>query len=514
MGNVIALELNVKSCLGFADRFIQEEKFLDAIINLNDALKFAKTNEEKREIYARYLYLLTQTSNFGSAYTIFCKLIYTYCSKDCYIFDGVDMVLRDSLLFSNPNVLYSFDGIDITSREDFIMIREFVKNEDYQTLFDALPIIAKPSNPYFNDMMRLSYEATQRSSFNVSKDIVLKSAMQLYPVAPENPHIISLLLESKDQEIIKVLEKGYRLQIEKADDDYFDLLRIGRAYMLSKRYSVAAKFFAKIMQQNKYDEETLWTAAQNYYLMGDVVKGRKLLNIYAAFFQCSDAPIKLFRAYMDSDCVEPLRYPLISKQFINQEIKRLEEFFKVFAPSQASVGQLEDLFKVAGDKYKKLYAIVSKYPCEAMQEAILRMISSMRINSFHKRFLFKELVESGFEGGFEMVYKDRIYCANILRLRARGIDDKYFELYKEIVSMIPFCHEIVPLKCSVLAEITKKVAKEIEINKKYMEGVAKFVIFDLYTKKLRIKIDKKYYMQLFNKTRYKDFEKLCINYNE
>ncbi len=499
--------------MGFADRFIKEDKYLDAIINLNDALKFAKTNDEKRDIYVRYLYLLTQTDNFGSAYTILCKLIYTYCTKDCYMFDGADMVLRDSLLFGNPSALYNFDGIDIKSREDFIMIREYIKNEDYQTLFDILSIIAKPSNPYFNDIMRLSYEATQNPNFKVSKSDILKTAIQLYPKAPDNPYVISLLLDTKDEEVIKVLEKGYRLQLEKTGDDYFDLLKIGRAYMLNKRYNVASKFFNKIMLQNRYDEETLWTAAQNYYLMGDTKKGRKLLNTYAAFFQCSDAAIRVYRAYMDSDYLEPTRYPLVSEKFINEEIKRIEEFYKLFSPSEISIRDLEDLFKVVGHKYEKLYDIVSNFPGVAMQVAIKRMLSSMRIYSFHKLFLFSKLIESDYEGSFDMVYKDRIYCANILRLRARGIDKKYFQIYKEIMTMIPFCEEMIPLRCAILSEITKKVAKEIPLDTKVMGGVAKFIIFCRYTDRLRIKIDKDYYMQVFNKSKAVDFEEICNKYN-
>lgn len=113
MGNVIALEINLKSCIGFADRFIKEEKYLDAMINLNDAFKYAKTNQEKRDIYIRYLYILTQTDNFGSAYTVLCKLIYTYCLQDSYLFDGVDIVLKDSLLFTNTDNLYTFEGLSL-----------------------------------------------------------------------------------------------------------------------------------------------------------------------------------------------------------------------------------------------------------------------------------------------------------------------------------------------------------------------------------------------------------------
>lgn len=134
LGNIIALDINLKSCLGFADRFIKEEKYLDAMANLNDAIKYVETKEEKREIYVRFLFLLTQTDNFGSAYTVLCKLIYTYCLKDSYIFDGVDMVLKESLLFANPDNMFSFEGLDIKAREDFITVRELCKNEDYDTL--------------------------------------------------------------------------------------------------------------------------------------------------------------------------------------------------------------------------------------------------------------------------------------------------------------------------------------------------------------------------------------------
>lgn len=509
MGNVIALEINLKNCLGFADRFIKEDKYLDAMINLNDALKFAKTAEEKRDIYIRYLYLLTQTDNFGSAYTVLCKLIYTYCDRDSYLFDGVDMVLKDSLLFGGHETMYTFDGLDIKSREDFIMIRELIKNEDYDTLFDALPIIARPANPYFNDIMKLTYEATQKEDFDIDKDKVLKASMLLYPKAPDNPYIISLLLDTNDEEVIDVLEKGYRLQLEKANENYFDLLRIGRAYMLNGRYNVAGKFFNRIMQQNKYDEETLWMAALNSYLKGEHEKGKRLLNTYAAFFKCSDAPIGIYRAYMESDELLPAKYPLVSEEFINKEIERIKDFFKMFSPSEISITALEDLFKVAGYKYQTLYDIVAEFPGEAMQGAIKRLLSSMRVNSYHKIFLFNELVQSDYEGAVDIIYKDRVFCGNVLKLKARGIDKRYYRFYKEIIALIPFCEEMIPLKCSVLAEETKKIAKEFPLDNEETEGVAKYLIFERYTKRLRLKIDKEYFMHIFNTTDCKDFEEMC-----
>ncbi|MDD4316229.1 MAG: hypothetical protein PHC84_03600, partial [Clostridia bacterium] len=369
MGEVIALEINLKSCLGFADRFIKEEKYLDAIINLNDAIIYANTNEEKREIYIRYLYLLTQTDNFGSAYTVLCKLIYTYCEKDSYLFDGIDMVLKDSLLFANHDNMFVFDGLDIKAREDFITIRELCKNENYQALFDVLPALIDADNPYFPEVMKLVYETTQKENFRVSKDKIMKAAMSLYPNAPDNPYIVSMLLDTNDEEVIGVLEKGYRLQLERANDNYFDLLRIGRAYMLNGRYEVAGKFFSRIMQQNEYDEETLWMAALNHYLLKQPEKGRKLLNTYAAFFKCSDAPTGIYRAYMDGADAAPSKYPFISDAFVAKEIERVKEFFKLFAPSEISVGALEDLFKVAGYKYEELYDIVAEFPGAAMQNA-------------------------------------------------------------------------------------------------------------------------------------------------
>lgn len=499
MGKVIALEINLKSCIGFADRFIKEEKYLDAMINLNDAFKYAKTNQEKRDIYIRYLYILTQTDNFGSAYTVLCKLIYTYCLQDSYLFDGVDIVLKDSLLFTNTDNLYTFEGLDIKSREDYILIRELVKNEDYNSLFELLPIVAQPSNPYFNEMMRLAYEATQRDNFKVAKNKVLNTSMLLYPKAPDNPYIISLLLDTHDKEVIDVLEKGYRLQLEKANDNYFDLLKIGRAYMFNGRYHVASKFFNRIMQNNRYDEETLWTAALNCYLKGEREKGRRYLNTYAAFFKCSDAPINLYRSFMESEeDVAPAKYPFVSEAFINKEIDRIKGFYKMFQPTDLSIITLEDLFKVAGYKYETLYEIVAQYPGKVMQNAIIRLLSSMRVNSYHKLYLFNELVKSDYEGPVDIIYKDRIFCGNVMKFRARGIDKKYHRFYKEILSMIPFCEEMIPIKCNALADAVKKIAFEIVPDTEEKEGEAKYAIFTEYVKRLKIKVDNEYYMHLFN----------------
>lgn len=499
MGNVIALDINLKSCLRFADKFINDEKYLDAMINLNDAIKFAKTNDEKRDIYIRYLYLLTQTDNFGSAYTVLTKLIYTYCNSDSYIFDGIDVILKESLLFSNADNLFSFEGLDIKAREDFIKIREFCKNEDFDTLIESLPILANPRNPYFPEMMKLTYEATQHPGFKVKKDKILNSAMLLYPNAPDNPYVISMLLETNDEEIIDVLEKGYRLQLERASDNYFDLLRIGRAYMLNGRYHVGIKFFRRIMQHNRYDEETLWMSALCYYLLGEREKGRRALNTYAAFFKCSDAPVNIYRAFMESKDIAPARYPFVSDKFINKEIKRVKEFFEMFPPSEISISPLLDLFKVAGYKYEALYEIVRSHKGEVMQKAIRKLLSSMRVNSYHKLFLFNELVQSDYEGGVDIIYKDRIFCGNILRLRAKDIDKRYHRFYKEIMAMIPFCEEFIPLKCSRLAATVKKVAEVFPLDdSEEKEAAAKYIIFYLYTKSLRIKIDEAYFKHIFN----------------
>lgn len=358
-------------------------------------------------------------------------------------------------------------------------------------------------------MMKLIYEATQQEDFKVSKDKILKSAMLLYPIAPENPYVISLLLDTKDNEIIDILEKGYRLQLERANDNYFDLLRIGRAYMLNGRYKVASKFFIRIMYQNKYDEETLWMTALNYYLMGEKDKGRRFLNTFAAFFKCSEAPIGIYRAYMESDEVLPAKYPFVSDNFIINEIERIKEFFAHFPPSEIALQPLEDLFKVAGFKYHELYDIVADSPCAAMQASIKRMLSSMRVNSYHKLYLFNELVQSDYEGSVDMIYKDRIYCGNVLKLRARGLDKRYFFFYKDIVALIPFCEEIIPLKCNELAEVLKKVAKEFPLDEtKEKEGVAKYLIFILYCKKLKIKIDNDYFQHIFNTTESENFDEM------
>lgn len=498
MGNVIALEINLKSCMGFADRFIKEEKYLDAIMNLNEAIDYAKTNEEKREIFIRYLYLLTQTDNFGSAYTVLCKLIYTYCERDSYLFDGIDMVLKDSLLFGNNENMLVFDGLDIKAREDFITVRELCRNEEYEKLFEVLPVLMTVENPYFPETMKMVYDATQQPNFKVDKNIILKAMMAMYPSAADNPYIVSMLLDTENKDVISVLEQGYRLQLERADDNYFDLLRIGRAYMLRGKYEIAGKFFARIMQQNEYDEETLWMAALNSYLLKQPEKGRRVLNTYAAFFKCSDAPVGIYRAYMDSEDAAPSKYPFLSEAFITKEIKRVKEFFKVFAPGDISVTALEDLFKVAGYKYEELYEIVSDYPGEVMQNAIKRMLASMRINSYHKLFLFNELVKSDFEGGVDIVYKDRIFCGNVLKLRARGINKSFFRFYKEIIAMIPFCEEMIPLKCGTLAEIIKNAAKEEYDISPEQEGATKYKIFMQYVKKLRIKVDAEYYKHIFN----------------
>ena len=493
MGNIIALDINLKSCLDFADKFIKEGKFLDAILNLNDAFNYTKNTEDKKELYIRYLYILTQTDNYGAAYTIFTKMIYLNCKDDFYVFDGIDVMLKNSIIFGDLDRI-TFEGLDVESREEFITARELYKNENFKELYEQIIYLGNDKNPYFNDMMKMVYESTFNVNFNLSKSQIIETATMLYAKDPENPYIISMLLDTKDKKIVELMEKGYNVQLENAEDDYFSLLHLGRAYMINEKYYIAGKFFNELLEQNDLDEEALFLATLNSFLGGEKEKAKRYLNTYAAVFSSSDAPINFYRNFFRSEYLQPTKYPFVSNEFVDHELERITNEFKVFSPNELSIKTFIDLFKVAGYRYNELYDLVVLYPCEIMNKALLELIKTMRVNSYHKLFLFHQLVSNKYEGKFDMIYKDKVYCGNLLKLRARGLELPYYNIYEEIVSMLPFCEEIIPMKCSVLSIIIKNAAKQITIeDDKELENITKYIIFKMYCQKLNVKIDSSYF---------------------
>lgn len=517
--NVIDMQIDYDTCLEFAERFLLDGKYLEAMQNLNEALKLAR--KEKRvpaEVYARMLYIMNQTENMVCAFDVFIKLLVNIRGSTNYYIDDVDALMKDAFPQDEEDIEIDESGMfvnmsEIKHREMYIRATEYAKNQHFDRFTAELDILYRHSGRFGTKVL---------NAYLVSVAPYLKGAKRaqmmdklLAIMEHEGKTIVSIvefILSANVKKYIDILEKNFKQQLNDYRDNPYLLMCLGCAYMKAERNETAQYFFVNSLAVSPYEEETLWSAALNSYLMGRPEQGRQYLNTFAALFEISNVPVQLYRDFM-SQAPVAVDYPEVSREFFISELMRA-----MGESGEINYDILENLFfaadKEQGDLLIKNLAKSRESGFFSVRRAkmLLNLLESARVLSEFKPALYSELIEGSYSGPVSIIYNSELYVTEIRRVIFENADI-FNEAYLEILKLLPFSIEYIPTDCKALQAVLKEI-KEKNVSPSGSNPLYSLVYaaLCLYTKRIGVITDLRLYKEALGVNDRTDFFKeLGIN---
>lgn len=509
--NIIKMDISFESCVQFAEELIAEEKYVEAMQNLNEAMQLAK--KEKKDAFeavSQMFYIMSKTDNYQGALDVAVLLLSVMqAGRENYYFDNIEECIKDIFPMEAGEEMSEFSPlfiniVDIRRREYFIRAQEYVANEQHDLFLLELNTLYFGSGKYSQKVIMMFLNDCAPTFKGAKKARMLEEIMSISDVDPmgANPFILEYVLSQNIDKYSSMLEANAGDILADLFENPLGLLCVGVGFMKCSKFDVANIFLRQALKLNPHEEETMWTMALNYYLMGDREEGRVWLNKYAAMFGVGSVPIQLYRKFMETAPM-PVDYPFVSVEFLGKQ------FFDMIKDADLGnefdykmMGQI--LFVAPEKSYEIFTHALDTYrvdgPSEKARIAMaLELLRAPRVQSALKPFIMRELVSSSYEGPVTIVYEQRFISYTMRRFKDTllpCIEDSYSEL----IGILPFVLEHIPMHFKMMRKIAtdmnKKLLTVTPLSKDTYTAVT-YAMLCLYAKKVGVKINNEFYRTYF-----------------
>ncbi len=476
MGRVINLELNLQTLLVFAEKALDDGDTLTCALNLNEAMQYASTREEKRAVYAVYIKCFNLTSNIRSVMDVVAKDVTESVEEDYF---RMDFDLKRRAFFEDEEEPPTYEQVKAFSR---------VKNLIFERRYDeAMELLTKTEMNYgcMEDVVEVLINAIDCDT-KLNLDKYIMPLIGIMAGAPNRIDMLRLLLDGgKHTHNIMVDSADYLLD----EEDSNALCLMGMAYYESNEPETAEKFFLKALELDPIDEDALYYM----YAIGkhlDIKENEKYWDRYKEVYGITDPPVNLIEEFLDSDerdyLVPYLTLPLAFAKKKAEALSQIaaygdvdEEFKREFSDfaSLAPEHLIFSVMKKIGDLSHKPNA----------QLLYVKLLASGRVSGAIKERMLNALVDSGYEGDLCILLEKRVIFTRFAKLHRR-VEKGWQLIYNLILRTLPFVDAYVPIRCSVLSAVIKKLDTVVNLDEDDIPFAFALAVVN-YLNKLRININ-------------------------
>lgn len=477
MGRIIDFDLNFEKLLDFAEKSLVKGDTLSCALNLNEALTRAESREDRRKVYELFIKCFSVTDNARASVTDVIAKDVSEREDDEYYRMDFDLRKR---------------GDDYVEEEaDYEQLKEFneVKNLINERRYDeALSRItpAMTSLDYMESVVGALIDAVGCDKrLNLDKYII--PLIGIMTTAPCQIEMLQLLLEGgKTTHKLMVDSADYLLD----DDDSNSLCFMGMAYFQSNEPETAERFFLKVLDIDPIDEDALYYMSVIGVLLEREDRGAKYWNRFKEVYKITEPPVDLLEEFFRSDDITFLvPYQTLPVTFL----ERVSEQLIMDAPN----GDIDDAYAVRVMDYAKLApapAVVSLIKSlgktadkPKLQNTYVKLLSSSRVSLRIKRAIVDVLVADGYEGDACLLTDARVVYIRFAKLHRR-VQKNWTIIYKALLRNIPFSETYIPLRCSVLSAVIKKLDGLIAPSEEDLSFALAIALVN-YLRRLRVNID-------------------------
>lgn len=476
MGRVINLELNLQSLLTFAENALNEGDTLSCALNLNEAMNYATSREEKRAVYAVFIKCFNLTNNVRSVMDVIAKDVAESADEDYF---RLDLGLKRRAYFDEEE-----EPPDYAQVTAFGKIRNLICERRYDV---AMELLSKTAINY--ECMEEVVEALLRAVECDQKLNLDKYMMPLIGIMASSPNRVDMLR--------LLLEGGkhtHALMVDSADflldeEDSNVLCMMGMAFYENNELETAEKFFLKALEDDPIDEDAL------YYMSAigkqlDIKEHEKYWDRYKQVYGITDAPTGIIEEFWESEDNEFLvPYLSLPTVFARRKAKELSKKAKSGEWDKAFEREFSEYACVAPEHmtYKVINDIGKLHNKPEAKALYKKLLMASRVPCSIKERMLEALIEYGYEGDICLLLDKKIIFARLTKLHRR-VQKNWQMIYNVVLRNLLFIEPYVPIRCSTLSAVIKKLDTMIVLDEEDFHFAYAIAIVN-YINKLHINIE-------------------------
>lgn len=477
MGQIIDMGINFERLMDFAEKSLQKNETVECALNLNEALDSASCAEERMRVYSLFIKCFQTTGNVRSV---------------------MDVAARDAM--ERPEEFFRMD-FDTESRAygdyggetpDYDELRKcnLIKNLLWERKYDeAMALLSTGTVNYdYMDGVVEALEDSLECDENLDLDKYIMPLMTLTANAPCQLDMLQIMLEG-GKATRSIMIDSADLLLEEEDSNLLCLM--GIAYFQSSAVDAAKKFFLKALSMDPIDEEALYYMTVIELLTGHKDGGKKYWDRYKQVYRITEPPIRLLEEFLAS---EEDRQFLVSYQTLPQKFM---EMATVRLLSETPIMDIDDNYAANFAEYAKIapdqpvVELVKYLGCTVrkprLQKLYTELLMSSRVACAVKEVLVNVLAEDGYEGDLCVLTDRRLVKVRFAKLHRR-VSREWGIVYKELLKIIPFCDVYIPLNCSVLSAVVKRLDGLMILEEEDMDFARAMVVIN-YRRRMRLNMD-------------------------
>ena len=454
MEKVIWLEVNFDSLLKFADNSFDDP--LVCIQNLNEAAKYAETDEQKIELTLRYIKVYRRTSNNRALLDAVAKEI--ELSEKGEEFFRLDFGERKEVRSE-----FEDESVDYSELKKIAKIRGLLEDRKYDEAFSLLEK-TDCTGDYAQPVIDAVSDALDADE-NFTLDRFVVPLLSLMATFPDQATMISLMLRGGPTTHSVMLESADFFLDEETDPNALCLY--GMAFFKGGEPAIAERFFDRVVSIDPLDEDALYHLAVIGKLKRAEDGGKKYWRRYREVYGSGYIPAHILDEYFESDTDDVL------VPFMLFPPKMLEEYSKIlFLDNPKS--------ELTDDYCQKLFEISLLAPVPAtltllrlldvpngrdnLTECYKKILAASRAPQAVKDKALELLLYDGYEGRVTYVDDKRVVLATLVDAHMRS-SSPWATVYRRVVCELFYVEEYVPIRCSTLISVIRKVGTKFRIGR-------------------------------------------------
>lgn len=483
MGEIIELRTDFFKLIDYAKKAIDEGDYVVASINLNEAMEKADSDKERHLVNSMFFECFRRVENGGAMVEILARDL-AVSAKESFEKIPVKMQKKYNDYYEEEAPLYD-------EYLEYCRVQNLIRERNYRAAAAALAKL-RPNLDLMEDVCAALDEASRSdNAFDLDEFGVFM--MNVIINAPFRADFLYTMLKS-GRNTRRVALEGVTLLLD--DEDPVVLKTAGEAYYRCGLIPVAEKFFTKVLSVYATDEESLYYMAAISKIKGDEGEKNKYLGLYKAAYSVIGAPVTVISRYIDSDSLDDFHlYGYMSVKFIDSVAKTLLQVLKIPEMDTENAKLFSDFCKVGHtDKVLKVISSITKLPSrpvliEALKEVLRSDWPSIRI----KEAVVKKLLETGYEGEIVLLTENYATYATVTKIHRR-VSSKWEAVYRKCVEILLFTDIYIPLKCSVLSMLVKRLSDMFDVDEEDLSEATAMCLAN-YCLKVKVNTDTDLFMR-------------------
>lgn len=482
MGQILELQLSVDSCLRFAQSAFDKGNYLLSLQNINEAMSLAYKKGEIHKVLEAYSKVFRETENNKSFKSVLVMNVQNKGTKDYYRMDFTEFLTYNESYVENEQLRQ----MSLAQMNNYNNIKTLFAERKYDEAIEAMSGVVLNSEVAIGIVECLKTAVSNDEKFRLDNYVI---------------PLLEVLAHSQSYyAMIKLMLEGGRLTHDIMVDsvDYFlseadsvvSLVMLGETFFSSNEIDIAKNFFEEALAQNPIEESCLYYMTVINLLLEKKEEADKFWDTYKQAYKITNPPIKLYERYFASDAVSTLvPYGILPYDFCKKIATELREGCPKDDFDEEFAQRFLELCMLTNDKYildLLNYKKLSSRPV-ALQTC-LKILKNNNITENIKKKVLMMIVDSGYEGRVTVLTDTAIVAFDMAKLHHR-VNQWWAVTYKTLLRSLPFLDIYMPIKCSLLGSITKKLDRLIpDIEVEDFNFAIALLVFN-YIKRLNINVD-------------------------